>query len=817
MIRIFSRGLIAAVLVCFTGFGGALAADLFGSGAGFFGTAPSDGRGTANYSLGGYSPYPTAGGYSDSSPEGMFFYPMMRGGEPAAAPGGSAETRAPQALQPLPPEGQSAFEQFVSGKIEITPSQLNAIVGDSDILFRKSLADVPPGAFAVPVRVVPPLPGGSDNVAAGYLAGRRERIVESFRLLGISTPYSVSMDLKHFGLDMFQSGRYGFLASTPLPVGPDYILGPEDELKIRVWGKVEGHWSRRIGRDGTIHLPKVGVVSLGGLTLAQAAEALRKEFERVFTGFEMNVTMGALRTMTVYVVGHVRQPGAYTVSSLATLIHALIQAGGPSKSGSMRDIQIRREGFTAARYDLYDLLRSGDKSGDPKLLPEDVIFVPPIGPVAAIAGSVNRPGLYELRGERTVSELIGLAGGLNAVAFRGRLQIERIVESNRQIVFESDLAGSGEKEVDLRSGDILTVYQVVQDRRTVRVGGAVHREGEYGFSEGMTVKDLLSLAGGTRHYAFLKEAELGRRHLSQEGIRVEKRNIDLERALAGDPGANLPLQEGDVLFIRSIPEWKPFAQVTIQGEVRFPGTYTARKGERLSSLIERAGGFTHDAYVRGAVFRRVSVREAQQKVLDESVARLERDLMAQGAADISVAASSEELSARTAEVQRVQALVAKLRAAKVQGRVVLEISHPDKMRNTRDDIELEDGDDLFIPRNPRSIHTLGAVFNQATFVYDERKDLEDYIEMAGGYQETADKDRIYILKVNGSAVRPESGFFLFSGSAFSSRDGRPLLESGDTIIVPEKIGRIAWLRNTRDISQILFQAVMAAGVVIAAL
>ena len=136
-------------------------------------------------------------------------------------------------------------------------------------------------------------------------------------------------------------------------------------MRIRIWGKVEGSWNRRIERDGTIRLPKVGVVALGGLTFAQAQEALHKEFSRVFTGFEMNVTLGVLRTMTVYVVGNARQPGAYTVSSLATLVHVLIQAGGPSKSGSMRDIQIRRDGMTVAHYDMYDLLRHGDKSERP--------------------------------------------------------------------------------------------------------------------------------------------------------------------------------------------------------------------------------------------------------------------------------------------------------------------------------------------------------------------------------------------------------------------------------------------------------------------
>jgi polysaccharide biosynthesis/export protein len=637
-----------------------------------------------------------------------------------------------------------------------------------------------------------------------------------FRLLGISSPYSISMDLKHFGHDLFLQGRTGFLTTNRLPVGPDYMLGPGDEVKIRVWGKFEGAWNPVIERDGTVRLPKVGVVALGGLTFEQAQAVLQKEFSRYYTGFEMNVTLGALRTMTVYVVGSARVPGAYTVSSLATLVPVLIQAGGPTKSGSMRDIQIRRGGKAVAHFDLYDLLRRGDKSADPRLLPEDVIFIPPVGPVAAIAGSVNAPGLYELKGERTVSQLVEMAGGLNTVAFKGRLQIERIENSNRQVVFESDLEESKGEEVDLRSGDVLKVFQVVRDRRTVRITGAVQREGEFGFTPGMTVKDLVALSGGTKYYSFLKEAELSRLYVSDAGPKVEKVNVDLEKAIAGDPVANLPLQEDDQVFVRTIPEWRTYSQVAVLGEFRFPGTYTVRRGEKLSSLIERAGGFTEKAYPRGALFTRESVRELQQKRLTESIERLERDLLVRGSASLSAAASPEELKAKEGEILQSKALIAKLKTVQATGRMVLEIGPVEALRNSIYDIELENGDSLVIPENPRSLQTLGAVFNQTAFVFDPAKALPDYIDLAGGYTEFADEERVYVLKVNGSAVQPkESGFFLFSKTTYTTRDGKPLLEPGDSIVVPEKLERIAWLRETKDITQILFQIAVAAGVVVA--
>ena len=812
MIRRTSR--VAILLFVSSLFGGnaAWAADPYGLPGGSFDQGQSPYQGATGS-------YPMAPGLQSPYPQPSLMSPSPQG-EGTFRESPSMETMALPPLPPLPPERQSAFEQLVSGKVEVTKAQFDILQKDPYIKFSNSMPVPPPGSIVVAVKIVPnpekidPQKTPPADIDAGYLTGSPDRIGDMFRLLGIASPYSISMDLKHFGLDLFLQGRAGFLTTNRLPVGPDYVLGPGDVVRVRVWGKVEGSWNLAIDRDGTVRMPKVGVVALGGLSFAQAKEVLQKEFSRYYSGFEMNVTLGALRTMSVYVVGNARQPGAYTVSSLATLVHVLIQAGGPTKSGSMRDIQIRRGGQAVARFDMYDLLRRGDKAGDPRLLPEDVIFIPPIGPVAAIAGSVNSPGLYELKGERTVSQLIELAGGLNALAFRGRLQIERIVESNRQTVFESDLEESKEKEVDLRSGDILKVFQVVQDRRTVRIVGAVQRDGEYGFKPGMTVKDLLSLSGGTKYYAYLKEGELTRLHVTDAGPRVEKVNVDLEKALAGDPPSNLPLQENDQLFIRTIPEWRMYSQVTVLGEFRFPGTYTVRKGEKLSSLIGRAGGFTGKAYLRGAVFTRESVRELQQRRLMESIDRLDRELIARGSTGVSAAASPEELKAKEGEIKQSKELIAKLKTVQANGRMVMEIAPPEALRKTIYDIELENGDSLVVPENPRSLQTLGAVFNQTAFVFDQTRDLQDYIEMAGGYTESADKDRVFVLKVNGSAVRPGGrGLFLFSMA--TQMDGRPLLEPGDSIIVPEKLDRIAWMREIKDITQIIFQIAVSAGVVVA--
>ena len=325
----------------------ASAADPYGSAGGSMEQTQSPYQGGMGYQ-GATGSYPMAPGFQSPYPQPSSMSPFPRGeGSTRERTTPSMETGTSPPLPPLPPEGQSAFEQMVSGKVEITRPQFEVIRKDPTIRFMNFMGVTPPGAILVPIKIVPepekkdfrpvqptaPQTTLQTDVEAGYLVGPPDRIGEAFRLLGISSPYSISMDLKHFGHDLFLQGRTGFLTTNRLPVGPDYVLGPGDELRITVWGKVEGAWNIEIDRDGTVRLPKAGVVALGGLTFEQAREILRREFSRYYTGFEMNVTLGALRTMTVYVVGNVRQPGAYTVSSLTRMGNVLIQAGGPTKAG----------------------------------------------------------------------------------------------------------------------------------------------------------------------------------------------------------------------------------------------------------------------------------------------------------------------------------------------------------------------------------------------------------------------------------------------------------------------------------------------------
>lgn len=747
------------------------------------------------------------------------------------------EKPAQPTLQPPPLrepslEKLSEFEQYISGKpIEITEKELEILKKFERITFQYTARNLPMDKIAVAVKVIQRLEReGAEEagekkievasiptvIDAGYLVGSYDAITSGLKILGIKTPFTVMVNIRQFGYDLFRLPPSTFAPVDKVPVGPDYVIGPGDEIKITIWGRIEGQWSVVVDRDGNITIPKIGILGVTGLTFKELKDLLYKEFLKYYTGFEMNVSMGALRTIRVYVVGNAERPGAYTVSSLSTLINALFEVGGPSKSGSMRNIQLKRNGKTLVHFDMYDFLLKGDKRNDVRLMPEDVIFIPPIGPLVSIAGSVNNPAIYEHKDEKTISELIEMAGGLNTIAFKGRVQVERIIDNSHQVVFESNLDEIRDKGIKLQSGDVVKVFQVYHDKRVVRISGAVQSEGEYGFNMGMTVRDLISMAGGPKYYAYTKEAELTRVHITDKGPVTEKIKINLERALAGEPESNILLKEDDYLFIRTIPEWELYNIVAIIGEVKFPGVYTIKKGEKLSSLIERAGGYTDRAYLRGAVFTRERVRGFQQRQLGEMVDRVEKELLVTGATELATALTPEEARIKEIEVRQRREFVKKLKQVRATGRIAIRLDSPELLKKSSYDLELEEEDSLFIPSNPQTVQVIGSVYNQTAFVYDKGKDYSDYIDLAGGYTDYADKKRVYILKADGTAKKPGFGFISLLWNKDTKRweFSRKDLEPGDTIVVPEKLERIAWLREIKDITQILFQAAMTAGVII---
>ncbi|MBU1598853.1 SLBB domain-containing protein [bacterium] len=804
---------------------------------------------------------------------------------------------------------------------------------------------------------------------------------------------TVSTKIEQFGYEFFRQSPSTFAPVEKVPVGPDYVIGPGDEIRVAIWGKIEMQWNVVVDRDGNISLPKIGVIGVTGLTFKELREFLHRELSKYYTGFEMNVSMAGLRTIKVYVVGNVKGPGSYTVSALSTLINALFESGGPNKIGTMRDIQLKRNGKVIVCFDMYDFLLKGDKTKDIRLMPEDVIFVPVVGPLVGVAGNIKKPAIYELKKETRLFELMKMAGGISVTGYLQRIQVERVFENQAKVILDLDLKKLPEKEnIPLRDGDIVKVFSIIQEvtnpielkgnflrpgtyewkegirikdiiktpesllpdtllefalierllppdyhkeylfinlekllfeedegeniplmpydtivifnrwdfvgKEKIRITGAVNKPGEYEFrpnvklsdlvklagglkrpehpesylSQGMIIRhmppdfhketitfnfkeavieqkkeadfelkpfdevkifniwelaqekkvsitgavnnpgvfpltqnmhisDLFKLAEGTKYFAFLDEAELTRVAPTSEGPKTEKIKVNLKKAIEGDSQADILLKEDDYLFVRTVPEWELYRMVTIKGEVKFPGTYTIKKGEVISSLINRAGGYTDKAYLKGAAFSRERVRKLQQEQLNEMVERLEKELLGKAVTGVAAALSPEEMQVEAQGTQQKRDFIATLKNTKAKGRIVIKLDEVKSLKKSPYDLELEEGDTLFVPANPQSIQIIGAVYNQTAFVYAKGRSCSQYINLAGGYTENADKKRVYLLKIDGTAQRK-----------FDRHD----IEPGDTIVVTEKLERTAWMRDIKNITQILYQIAVTAGVLIVA-
>jgi protein involved in polysaccharide export with SLBB domain len=323
---------------------------------------------------------------------------------------------------------------------------------------------------------------------------------------------SLGKQLPIYGVNLFRNPPSTFAPLNAVPVTPDYVIGPGDELLIQVWGQVTLNSRFTVDRSGSIYIPQVGTVHVAGLSFAQMHDFLKAQMARVFRNFDVNVNMGQLRSIQVFVVGQARRPGSYTISSLSTLTNALFATGGPAPQGSLRHIQLKRAGKVVVDFDLYDLLLHGDKSKDEQLLPGDVIYIPPVGPQVAVAGSVNTPAIYELKSANgtTVGDILELAAGLTSVASKETVRLERVDERRMRSIVEVALDAQGRATL-LRDGDLLELMAVPgQYKDAITLRGNVANPGRYSWKAGMRIRDLLPDKDAliTRDY-WLKRGQLG--------------------------------------------------------------------------------------------------------------------------------------------------------------------------------------------------------------------------------------------------------------------------------------------------------------------
>ena len=623
--------------------------------------------------------------------------------------------------------------------------------------------------------------------------------------------YSLMQGLPRYGMSFFNNTE-NYSPSNTAPIVQGYRINIGDEVTLTLWGiPEEGIYKVQINRDGMASIPHIGVVRLAGYTIPEAERVLQSRLNQYYTGYQMNLSMGSLSSITVYVTGNASKPGAYTVSSFSTLINALLASGGPSPKGSMRKIELKRNGRTVAILDMYAMLLQGDQTQDARLYAGDVIYIPPVGPLVGLAGEIQTPGVYELNGATRLKDLLFIAGGLNAQTFRGRIQYYRIFNHAYASALEGTLAEL--ENTELQDGDIIRLYPVYNFTANATISGPLMRPGQYVIVPGRTkVSEIVERAGGLSPTA-AEYAEVTRVTPSLDGPVNQRFTINVQQALLGDPTNNITLQNNDHITILVIPNWKQQIQVTIDGEVVRPGTYAMFTGEKLSDLINRAGGFTSKAFLRGAIFTRKSVAEEQKEALNRMADQMEVDLLQ--SVQNTASAGSTNASAMEAEYQRRRDLINRLRDVDTMGRVITRIDTPAHIINTAWDYELQDGDTLNIPTVPLIVNVMGAVYSSSSQVYRPNMGINAYVNAAGGAVKTAHKRMIYLLKSDGSTIKLTRNTSLLSSKQWTAPQGfSAKVEPGDTIVVPLKYIDRTSVETLKDTIDIIYKVAVATGVII---
>lgn len=670
-----------------------------------------------------------------------------------------------------------------------------------------------------------------------------------------------------FGSEFFSHAAPSFQAQLPpvnaqtpfapvlnAPVPSDYPLGPGDTLTIRGWGTIDIDYRATIDRNGTIAIPTVGTVVLAGVKAGDAERVIRNAIARLYKGVTVSVTFGELHAITVYVVGQANRPGTYTVSSLSTLVTALFASGGPNSNGSMRHVQVKRNGQVAAELDVYAFIAKGDKSADIKLQDGDTIYIPPAGGYVALVGKVNTPAVYELKnGGDTIESLLDIAGGLPVIADPRHAFLERInpETSHPRTVEEFALEGAGLKR-PLKNGDVLNVISITPDfSNAVVLRGNVDQPIRAPFKSGMRVSDLIPsreylidrgsvhrqnnavLTGeekdkdnekGNGEQAASIAARIGSlidqinwdyavvERVNRTDLSVKLIPFNLGNVFSNPDGTdNIQLQPGDTVTIFSqndvsVPMSKREVFVRVEGEVNAPGVYQMKAGDTLQALIAKAGGPTVNAYLFGTAFYREEVRREQQENLVRAADRLETqlrneestqaaNLQAMNPGDAATATTQFEAERRIAE-QR----LARFRKLQPTGRIAFNMEPGERSFARLPQVTLQNGDRLVIPSKPAFVHVFGAVNLESSPLWKPNTRINDYLKIAGTTAE-ADVDNTFVLRVDGTVVSAESQGWLFG------KMGGLEIMPGDTIVVPEKLDRqtkwAKFMQGARDWTQIL--------------
>ncbi|GAA5520569.1 SLBB domain-containing protein [Aliifodinibius salicampi] len=669
---------------------------------------------------------------------------------------------------------------------------------------------------------------------------------------------------KIFGYKIFTNERVTFEPAMNIPTPQDYQIGPGDELVINIWGAAQMNYNLPVSPEGFIQIQDLGPVNVNGLSIKEAEERLRARLGQIYSGLDpqneqnkdtyMQLSLGQVRSINVTVLGEVSVPGSYTLSSLSTVFNALYAAGGPTTSGSFREINVIRGSETVATFDLYDLLVYGDQSSNIRLRSQDIIQVKPYNNRIEIEGEVKRPGIYELMGKETLQDLILYAGDFTNKAYTERIKVigntpkqkritdvrkgffdnyilengdsvsvgkildrfENMVQiegavfrpgeyaledttslysliqradglmgdafMNRGIIYRTRddytietisfnvrelIRNPEQNNIDLQKDDRVRISSIFDLREdyTVTINGPVQKPDQYEFAYGMTLEDLIYQAGGFMQSAAPYRIEVARRirdasqTAKSSSFIADVQTFEVNEDLTlNEEDASFKLQPFDQVYIRRLPNYEEQQEIHVVGEVQFPGKYAiSARNERISDIIERAGGLTPDAYTDGAtLFRK---REFTQQESQQMTANVQGEGL------------TAEERAQQLEEQRQQ------RLQDESAQVGIELPQVLQNPGSRYDLLLEEGDSLFIPKKLETVTVEGGVFYPTTVRYEDGRSFRDYITAAGGFNDLAIKKRAYIIHANGDVDRVKK--FLFFKNF-------PDVEPGATIVVPEE-------------------------------
>ncbi len=484
------------------------------------------------------------------------------------------------------------------------------------------------------------LPGFSPIPLAGLTPDQaHERLaldpnLQRFALqLQILRPSSLdAAGLRLFGYDLFKGSASAFVPGTDIPAPDDYKIGPGDQMSIQLYGQTSTVYNFPITRDGTISLPDLGPIAVGGMSLGAARSQIESRVAKQMIGTQVRVTLGELRTARVLVVGDAMRPGTVVVSGLSTATSALFASGGVRPIGSLRNIEIKRDGALLRRLDLYDVLLKGDTANDVALQTGDVVLVPPIGPTVGIAGEVRRPAIYEIKAEKTVGALLDLAGGVGPEADLKLVTLDRIEPGKERTSVRLNLTTVEGRAFVLRSGDVLRIPQISPVvSNSILVEGHVYHPGNFAYQPGIRLSDILSSRDELKpradlHYVLVRREEIA-------SGRVTVFSADLEAALAHrGEAADLLLMPRDKINVFDVvsprdrivsplldelqTQSSPTAfalAVDISGFVNAPGRYPLEPGMRVLDVIRAGGGLKDQAYTASAELSRYAIGSGKQR------------------------------------------------------------------------------------------------------------------------------------------------------------------------------------------------------------